>query len=482
MFVNFTKYRELILVIILVFLFTLIYAHDMTEGTFRFEDYNQGTYYKQLAIAFEKGQYGIPSDSPGADWSFYNHTNYLYFGPLPASTWLIIKNIFHIEVTFQFLSLFLSSANLLLFYFLLQQTAGFLKLNKNKTEFKLIKLIFLVIYALGSLYFLSSRNLVYETAIIFGSTLLLLSLVIFLKVYERDKINAVKKNLFLLLAGLFLTLSFFSRANLILSVFPYLLFIIYSEYKSLKQKISSALIYKTWFSISILILPILIGCLIFMHYNMARFDNPFEFGTQYVNPSIMELKTRILTNKTSSINYLLLNIVQLTAFFPRTSLTNPYVFYDAPEWLVGAYPKLVDVEFTSSVFFSSPLLLFIFYIPVYITKNKLKGKRLEFVVFIFLVMILVSIYGLSLMGYARRYYQDFYFALCILAFIGFTYFWKYYASKTTPLIKAFIIIFVCILILWTSLLAINLNCQNGFHNDLSRCFSLYNKERTFEPN
>ena len=469
---------ESALFLIILIFFSWSYYFFCTQGTYKFYDVNQGTYYHQLASAFEKGMLGIPGSGPGADWSFYNGVNYLYFGPLPIVIWLFLKNGLHINLSFTQLTLVFSIINLAIFYWLLTLIHKYLFFKKN---FYLQKIIFFIIYGLGSLYFLSARYLVYETAIIFGSTFMMISFLFFFAHFNTKGKLIVNDIILLFFSGIALVLSFFSRVNLILALLPFIFFILYKEYSKKNSNILEYTFYKSWFRLTFFLIQILIGIIIYSYYNFARFDNPFEFGTKYSAQQSLEDRFRLTNHENISINYFILNNIQLIGLMPKISLTLPFINYVKPGWLIGEFPKLLNVEWTSSIFFSSPLLLTIIYVPFLILK---KFKKKQIITNIFLIsstFASVSIYALFFMGYARRYYQDYYFLLTLLGFIGFSFIWQDYIGKSKQVIKIIFIIGLFCIISWTYLLAVNLNCQLAFKNDYVRCLNIYNKPDTFVP-
>lgn len=465
----------LIFIFILIF-FSWSYYFFCTQGTYKFHDINQGYYYRELASVFEKGKLGIPGNQPGADWSYYNGVNYLYYGPLPVILWLILKHVFNIITTFSKLTLIFSVINFIIFYVLLVDMVKYLKIKKNL----FIKYIFLILYGFGSLYFLSARYLVYETAIVFGSTFMILSFLIFVKYLNYEGNSIVKKITLLFTSSISLTFGLFSRFNIIFSLFPYLLFIIYKGLKNKNKKNNVFSFYETWFFISVFMFPIILGVSIHFYYNFLRYNNPFEFGLTYSGQQDYQNYLRLTGNKSIAFNYFLLNIRQLLFLIPKISLSSPFITYIQPAWLVGEYPKLLVVSKTSSFFFSSPLLLFLFYIPFGILK-KLKNKIRHIVHISFMTLVLISllIYSLFYFTYCRRYFQDYYFLLTLLAFIGCGYFYEKYIEKST---RKIIFFGICIIFLgWTFIIALNLNCQWAFNNDYSRCFTIYNSSKTFIP-
>ena len=459
--------------------FSWSYYFFCTQGTYKFYEFQQGTYYHALALAFERGMLGIPNNGPGADWSYYKGVNYLYFGPLPVVFWFIFKYVFHILISFTKLTLLFAIINLFCFYILLIITNKFI--FPKSTPF-FLKILFFSIYGLGPLYFLSARYFVYETAIIFGSVFMVVSFLLFFLYINYKTRSIIKDAVLLFFSGVFLAFSFFSRVNLILALFPFIFFFIYKEYSEKNNKAFAYTFYEIWFRLTIFLIPILIGILIYSYYNFARFNNPFEFGIKYSAQQSPEDHYRLISNKSISFNYFILNITQLIRLIPKISLNLPFIVYIKPDWLVGKFPKLLNIENTSSLFFSSPLLLFIFYIPIGIMKKFVKrSKSFVNLTLIIVVLIGTSIFGLFFMGYTRRYYQDYYFLLTLLSFVGIIFFFEDYVLKFNKIKKITFYATCLILIGWTFIIALNLNCQIAFRNDYARCLNNYNKPSTYIP-
>jgi ABC-type cobalt transport system substrate-binding protein len=232
---------------------------------------------------------------------------------------------------------------------------------------------------------------------------------------------------------------------------------------------------------SLVIIPVALSVWGMTLYNTARFGSPTEFGIKYsiIGSDHSEVAQRVRENKMTGLSYLALNTIQLAVLRPFwTNEDHHIVYYNRPGWLIGSYPRLVDDEFVSSIFFSSPLLLFFVYTLFVIRKNK-KNSALVLILIAFLVS--AYIYGGLSMAYARRYIQDYYAFLILLTFAGMVLFWKDYIVQQKKQIQYVVVGVVCLLIIFTAVIAFNLNCQVAFTLDMKRCVNIYNLPPTFEP-
>lgn len=182
---------ETLTILLALSFFYWLYFHSSSQGTYQFLDYRQGAYYDELAKELRSGTLGITNNGQpmGADWSFYGGVNYLYFPPFPSILQKAINLIFGITVSFHELTLVFSILNLALFYVLLRDLSSYFDLGLVRNLW--IRLTFLLAYGFGWLYMLASRYFVYETGIIFGSTFLLSSTVMFLRYYNAKPRSSV---------------------------------------------------------------------------------------------------------------------------------------------------------------------------------------------------------------------------------------------------------------------------------------------------
>lgn len=452
-------------------LFSFLYVHVNTQGTYVLQDYRQGSYYTQLAFMFQRGQLGL-TDNIGGDWAFFNGKYYLYHGPFPAVVWLFIKTFFR-EFSMSFLSLFMLVVNLLLFYLLLRKVSIFAEFDKKKAIWA--RFIFLFVYGLGIPYFLAGKMFVYETSITFGSTCMLGSLLLYLDYYRQEKRKITSIGITLFFSGLLLSFAFLSRINLLLSFIPFLGFLLWNEY--MQNRSRGRDFFKSWFLLTCFMLPICISLVSYGFYNVARFGNPVDFGVSHLTTSSDDDNMRLKTGKATSIHYGLLNLMQTTILLPYFDTKPSYINYTAPSWLVGPFPRLTNVEYGGSLFFSSPMLLFLFVLPFF--WKKLKPELMPVYIFIIVLFLSVATYSYFFMGFTRRYHQDYYPLLTLFALSGFYLLWESLRNKKA--LQTTLGIFVFLSILWTVFLAVHLNCIHTYYGHFDRCLDLKQPMQWFQP-
>ena len=205
------RLTEIVAVLCLLSAFYWLYFQSLlqgiylSQGTYGFLDYNQGTYYKMLALQIEKGSWGVPG-GPIADWAYYNGTNYLYFGPFPALVWLVIKRATLTPPTFSELTLICAIINLEAFYILIRKSTKHFEMGEEERLWS--RSLFLVVYGLGPLYYMAGRYFIYETAIIFGSTFMIASLILFTDYLFLSSPQMSRKSSLLFLSSACLCLAF----------------------------------------------------------------------------------------------------------------------------------------------------------------------------------------------------------------------------------------------------------------------------------
>ena len=470
------RFNELVAVLCLLSAFYWIYFHSLSQGTYLFQDYRQGAYYKTLALQIEKGSLGVPG-GPTADWAYYKGTSYLYFGPLPALIWLALKKVIELPPTFSELTLICSIVNLAAFYVLIRDIAEHFNLGLGETLWH--RLLFFVLYGLGPLYFLAARYFVYETSIVFGSTFLISSTILFLRYWNEPNLAGGRKSLLLFLSGSCLALAFASRINLLICLLPLPLLVALRESDGLKRPRPWRIFaQRTWPPLAYLLVPVICVMSAYGLYNMARFDSALEFGHRYMQVGNPVELARAAEYGYLSIVYVWRNVYHITLLAPQISLQPPFIHYAYPEWLVGNdYPRLVNLEYCSSVFFSSPLLLFMFGTSAYFANRTQRAN----ILILSMVGALAASATLLMDGYARRYLEDYYAYLVVLSFLGFVNLWRSSRSKWPQKTHAAFLLLTALALLWTFGLAFDLNVQFAFHSDFSRALSIRNAYTSFVP-
>lgn len=470
-----SKWFEWICLGALLALFAFLYVHVNTQGTYVLQDYRQGSYYTQLALQFQHGSLGLPN-FVGGDWAEYKGTYYLYHGPFPALVWLFFKTYFR-ELSMSFLSLAMLIVNLFLFYRLARKVASYTGIDDKKSM--LMSFLFLVLYGLGIPYYLAGKMFVYETSITFGSTFLLGALLLFLSFITRAKKHdsLVKEGVQLGVVGLLISLACVSRINLLLAFVPFVAAFLWHEWKQHQMKIRD--LASSWFLFSCFMLPIAIALMCFGFYNVARFGNPLDFGVNHLSTSSGDDNARLQSGKATSIHYGLLNLMQATVLLPNFDTKPSYINYTAPSWLVGTFPRLVNVEYGGSLFFSSPILLFLLIIPFF--WRKLPQKLQISLIFLTGLFFFVATYSYFFMGFSRRYHQDYYPILMLFAMTGFILFWNRFVAKSPMAVQVIFgsVIFLCVV--WTAAIAVHLNCIHTYYGQFDRCLDLKQPIQWFQP-
>jgi hypothetical protein len=462
---------EFLAVLLVLTIFFWVYFHASSQGTYQFLDYRQGSYYDEITAELASGVLGVTNNGHpfGADWSFYNGVNYLYFPPFPSILQIFIRGVFSVWTTFDELTLVFSILNLASFYLLMREVDTHLHVSGGRTW---IRLLFLLVYGLGPLYFMASRYFVYETSIIFGSTFLSLSTWTFLRYFYKAKANIAEKTGSLVFTSLLFSFAFLSRYNLALCIIPMIFLVLWKELRSIgsfDRKLVPVL-----GLLFVFLLPILTAGLASAGYNMTRFGSPLEFGQTYQHTGNPEDTERLINHQSISIEYFMRNLYQVTLLIPRISSSQPYLNYSAPSWLVGEFPKLTTLEWSGSIFFASPLLLFVFAALPCFRKSEFRGTT----VLLVLLAFTSAVVSLSFQGYARRYLQDFYPFITLLAFLGFTRSWNFLV-KLKPNVRIPVGALLVAVTVWTALVAFDLVVQFAFRSDLSRALRAYNEPSTF---
>jgi hypothetical protein len=477
------RFLELILVCCILSAFYWLYFHSVSQGTYRLMDYNQGIYYRALAEAFAHGHLGVANPpGGGSDWALYKGTYYLYFGPVPALFWAVfacLGKLASLEATFTELTLLCAIANLLAFYLLITRLSAHFELRQTLS----IRMIFLLVYGLGPLYFVAARFLVYETAIVFGSTFLILSSISLIEYVNLKGNHARYRSSLLLSSAICLSLAFWSRVNLLFVIIPMAVVLLLHEYRRAEDvPRTAARLGRLARTLRPFLIPVMLAVLILGCYNAARFDNPLDFGTTHMLVGRAQDAQRLQDGLEFSITYLPRNIYSATLLMPSLSSDAPFVHYEKPEWLVGEYPRLTNLEWCSSIFFSSPMLLFALCAVEYLRPRRARDKGYRMSAWILAGFLLFSA-GSTLfnMGYCARYVQDYYPFITSLAFLGFVYFWQTWGSGASSWHKAFLVSAIAVILVWTSVIAFTLNAQVGFLGDFSRALRIRNSEETFVP-
>lgn len=396
-------------------------------------------HFSELGQAFLKGQVYLlqepspelrnladPHDAVGSDipflWdaSYYQGKYYVYWGPVPATYYMIWTAITHKSAPDQ-LGILLPFAGIgitwTIFLYLLRKhyfpNAPLLSIG-----------LFTIIATLNPPFLqLLSRPMVYEISILSGQFFLLLSIFfIFLFILKRAR-------WLLFISGIMMGLAILSRYNLLISVVIEVLFV--ASFLWFSRKDRKIVIWKqkhlclTFLS---LVIPLFLSSIFLFWYNSVRFDNPFETGIRYqlTNPvpgSRYYAPQFIATNA-----YLyLFKPVSWTLTFPFVKV-EPFDLNSLPAWAAAKPGKQFDPDFfgllhSSPVFGFGIICLFgLAFLIKKQEKNRTKNFLPErFSIHFFTWMALIT--GISQMAFLMIYYYSAlrfssdYFLLFMLAFV-----------------------------------------------------------------
>lgn len=291
------------------------------------------------------------------DLAEYNGHRYFPFPPLPALILCPLILIFGYNI-----NLYLVNA----IVFGLTGVFFFRLLRTRIKQSNLRAMFFTIIFLFGTnLWWCASRVSVYVEQHIFATLFIILLLY---ELYGKRR---------LVLLAIFSLCAFLCRYNLMLLI-PFVIYTLYR--KDSRERISHISGYLT---------ILVIGFCLFGFYNIARFDNPFEPGYQYIiyDPNLQQ---KINTFGVSNITYLWTNIY--TVLFATPIIRNKF-------------PFLVPSEFGMSMFLTTPLLLLLL-------KNSFKKTHIP------LIITTLLIFGSQLLYHNNGWYQFGYrFALDFMPFL-----------------------------------------------------------------
>ena len=270
----------------------LVYAWFVTYGNFTTWDHTT-RYYTQLADAFGKGHLYVdlkpgkalaeaadpyhPTDRPPFndelwDMSLYKGRLFLYWGPVPALLIVPVQLFLTKRITDNYLVFFFFAALLIV------NSLIILKLQRRFFRDLPAWIVLISMTLIGLIlpvsWSLSTPN-VYEAAIGAGQFFLLGGIYFIISALEPDG-TLNKKYLFL--AGVFWSCTVGSRAINVFSV----IFLAALTSLWIAKRSAKPFRWPEFFRALVpLFLPLILGALLIVWYNWARFDSPFEFGLRY---------------------------------------------------------------------------------------------------------------------------------------------------------------------------------------------------------
>lgn len=396
-------------------------------------------YYKDLADAFLHGQVSMlvipdarlselvdPYDQQSRldiptihDWSYFRGKYYLYWGPVPAVIFMVLRIFGILDPAGQLAILFFYVGIAIVLCILLY---SLWRDYFPKAWGGYVGLILLFSCISLPYSFLLGRPQIYETSIIAGQFFLTSGVLFW---YKAMKLS--NKFLFTL-AGFSWGLAIGSRYNLALSVGILIVF-------------SGCLFIRKWGKfhhyiqyVLSLLTPIFLVVICLGVYNYLRFGNIFETGFSY------QFTLSVLNNQYYSINYLKSSIYYYLSY-PLTRISNfPIIEFPRvnngffPEWATPAPGKAFD-ESGTGILRSFPLFyiaILIFPLGIYtivqiVRKNSERFRLLmdkpkwitqSEVFFIFLIIPIFQLFFLCIYFYgAMRFTLDFFISMVIVVFL-----------------------------------------------------------------
>ncbi|OGY23532.1 MAG: hypothetical protein A2Y57_01550 [Candidatus Woykebacteria bacterium RBG_13_40_7b] len=403
---RFFKESKIFYLIVLFLFFAFIYKFFLSQGTWHFFEYRQGSYYNFLAKSFLNLKLWV-STEPVADGLYFNGHSFFSWGPPPAVLHALLIVIKGGEVYGSTLTYVFSLINLIIFWSII--------IKLSKIFFKEVRLLILIpifiAYASGPILFNVGRGFVYEESIIIASTFLLSSILFLLFYLESQD----KKNLFLLLSGGSFGLAILTRFNLAMYGPLILLYFLLGSLERFPPKNISLSFVKKFI---VFTLPIILAISLQFAYNYSRFGNILEFGLKYQQVGESKDKERQSNNRFMSLQYIPYNAANYF-FAPIYINKNFQLINHETKNTIGDFPKLTQVVDTGSIFLASPILLStllsFLYIP-FLIRNK---KLLIFLAATQAGLIFFLLFGIfNILSSALRYAQDFIPIFYILSFLG----------------------------------------------------------------
>ncbi len=377
-------------------------------------------YYDLQASAFASGQIALqiqpdpallalqgaavyePANREGIpvlwDASFYNGNYYLYWGPAPAFL-LVIFKLFHPKEVGDNVLTFLYTAGTFIFLTLISLHLRQKYFNKTPAWAFLLTLAFCGL--VNPMTYILFEPRIYEAAII-GAQFFLMGGIYFLL---RGLDSSARRDF--AFCGVLLACAAGSRTTLIPAILMLVLVMAAWAFKTHQRDAFKLLVAAG--------VPLAIGAVSYAAYNMARFNNPVEFGLKYQLTSYNLYKD---LEQTFSAVYIapnlfktLLNPLEIRSTFPHLFATR----WAGPEWLAEkTYPDfyLLYAESITGIFIASPFLIFIFFAGA--------QKKIPWEIAVLGISTLATFITLQFFFFtAMRYLLDVIPTLAILASIGF---------------------------------------------------------------
>lgn len=346
----------------LIFLFCIIASFRILQNTY----WLQQSHYTYLSNSFLQGRLDLPIPLPNAvigDVAFFKNKYYIYFGPVPAILLLPVVAFFSKPPSQHILGLIFICFD----FFLLYKIAKKMGLKRHNSFWLSLFFIFGTIFSSLGLTNITS----YQVQIIAVSFLILALYEFF---HQRRW----------LLIGIFLAFAGATKSTLYLAT---IFFIV--------ELLSSNFVQKKLNNILLLIIPILISVIFLGFYNFLRFENFFETGYSYQATMVSELQDAT-TKGLFSFQHIPGNLYVFLFKSPESLRINDINY-------VLKFPYLKADYWGMSIFFTSPLFLYIF-----LSKLKQKYVLNSWLTVLLMLIPTLTYFGIGIWQFGFRYAVDFY--------------------------------------------------------------------------
>lgn len=364
------------LILIIPLIFVILFCLYSSYRTFQTARFIQQQHYIGLAESFLhlKLHLDFPSDYQAeGDISYFNNHYYVYFGPTPSLLLTPLVYFFGNKISQQVLIIPLLPLIFLFIY----------KISRAQKFNPLDSLWLSIFFIFGTLVIhLSLINITAYQVQIISLTFLLAAL--FLYLYRKNW----------LLIGVFIALAGSTRFTLYLSSIFFILNILFTA-SHLKSKLRHLILFA---------LPITLSLILLSEYNLLRFGSFLDTGYSYNSGWSEDLKAAAMQGL-FSLQHIPGNIYFLLFKGPDPVRANDLNF-------ILQYPYLKAHPWGMSILFTSPLFIYVFFV-----KFKEKIIVLSLITILFILIPLLTYYGIGVWQYGYRYALDFYpfLFLCLLS-------------------------------------------------------------------
>jgi hypothetical protein len=337
----------------------VIFGAVSAERTFR---HTSNNHYVHLADGLLHGRLHLEGRPPHLnDWAKYDGKWYVSFPPAPGVLMVPGVAIWGLTFNDSLFTLFFAAAGPALLFLLLQLLCASGRLDRRPWEIALL----CAVYGLGTVYFFSAvQGDVWYTAHMVGGVFLLLFLLC--------SLNGGRP----FCAGLFLALAFACRPPMLLA-FPFFLYELLRSYgpdesagmrRFVVSAVKKAGVGRLTKRLVLFGLPVVLLICLLMLMNWARFQDPFEFGHNYLQ---VRWIGRIQRWGLFNFHYLSRNLTVALALLPWISEKAPYIgislhglaiWFTTPVLLWVLWPRKHTVFYSflalSVVFTALPSLLY----------------------------------------------------------------------------------------------------------------------------